>query len=207
MTWSGPYTVMERRNKVNYLIMEKGQPKLYHANLLKMYHRRANVSQAQVIDEDQVIDGCQGISDVAQSCVDVENEIYPITPDGKIDSLLSIDTPCAEINSELTQDQQNDIHKLISDFSDVFSETPGCTSLLEHDITLSTTERLKPKVYPIPLHLQTHFEEEVDQLYKQGIIRLSSSPHCSPVVMVRKSDGTYRMAIDYRALNCHSFPC
>jgi len=201
MTWSGPYTVMERRNKVNYLIMEKGQPKLYHANLLKMYHRRANVSQAQVLDEDQVVDGCQGISDVAQSCVDVENEIYPITPDGKIDSLLSIDTPCADINSELTQDQQNDIHKLISDFSDVFSETPGCTSLLEHDITLSTTERLKPKIYPIPLHLQTHFEEEVDQLYKQGIIRLSSSPHCSPVVMVRQSDGMYRMAIDYRALN------
>ena len=35
MSWSGPYKVLERRNKVNYLIDEKGKPKLYHANLLK----------------------------------------------------------------------------------------------------------------------------------------------------------------------------
>lgn len=31
-------------------------------------------------------------------------------------------------------------------------------------------------------------------------MRLSTSPHCSPVVMV-KQDGTYRMAIDYRLLS------
>lgn len=37
--------------------------------------------------------------------------------------------------------------------------------------------------------------------YELGIVRLSSSPYCSPVVMVGKSDGNYRMANDYRALN------
>lgn len=35
MSWSGPFKVLERRNKVNYLIDEKGKHKLYHANLLK----------------------------------------------------------------------------------------------------------------------------------------------------------------------------
>jgi hypothetical protein len=37
---------------VNYLIDESGNPKLYHANLLKKYHRRSSVNQVCVIDED-----------------------------------------------------------------------------------------------------------------------------------------------------------
>jgi hypothetical protein len=34
MSWSGPYTVLECRNKVNYLIDEGGKQRLLHANLL-----------------------------------------------------------------------------------------------------------------------------------------------------------------------------
>ena len=34
-----------------------------------------------------------------------------------------------------------------------------------------------------------------------GLIRPSTSPYASSVVMVRKNDGTLRMCIDFRALN------
>lgn len=56
-------------------------------------------------------------------------------------------------------------------------------------------------MYPVPVHLKPDFEKEVETLFQQGIIRLSSSPHRSPVVMARKSDGSYRMATDYHQLN------
>lgn len=77
----------------------------------------------------------------------------------------------------------------------------GCTSTIKHDTEACSMEFIKPKLYPIPVHLTPYFKEEVDQLISQDIIRPSSSPHCSPIVMVKKSTGGYRMTIDYRVLN------
>lgn len=43
--------------------------------------------------------------------------------------------------------------------------------------------------------------EMISDLQSQGIVRPSDSPYASPIVLVKKKDGSMQMCVDYRALN------
>lgn len=44
-------------------------------------------------------------------------------------------------------------------------------------------------------------KEHINQLLDAQVIRESSSPYASPIVLVRKKDGSLRLCVDYRQLN------
>ncbi|XP_076038439.1 uncharacterized protein LOC143023724 [Oratosquilla oratoria] len=191
----GPYEVLEKRGKVDYVTDSPTGPKLYQTNLLKKYYRRPSVAFAELLDEPSTIDDSPLHKEICLS--EPEDSRLPVTPDGQTDETDSR----PNVNPKLEGYQQTSLVELVSEYKEFFSDNPGCTSTVKHDIILTTTDRIHMKVYPVPVHLKPHFESEVESLFQQGIIQRSSSPHCSPVVMVRKSDGSYRMAIDYRQLN------
>lgn len=49
--------------------------------------------------------------------------------------------------------------------------------------------------------MQEHLVSEVDNMLKLGIIRESKSSYTSPVWLVTKSNGTFRVCFDGRNLN------
>nr|CAD2147159.1 unnamed protein product [Meloidogyne enterolobii] len=71
-----------------------------------------------------------------------------------------------------------------------------------HKIDLVDGARpVQSRPYRYPLHLQTEIEKQIKNLLKQNIIRPSSSAWASPIVLARKTDGSYRFCVDYRRLN------
>ncbi|MCO5611965.1 hypothetical protein L7F22_066225 [Adiantum nelumboides] len=55
--------------------------------------------------------------------------------------------------------------------------------------------------YRVSAAQQEEIMMQVNELLQKGHIQPSSSPFCSPVLLVQKKDGSWHMCIDYRALN------
>lgn len=50
-------------------------------------------------------------------------------------------------------------------------------------------------------HEKIEMRRMIGELMEKKMVRPSTSPYASPVVMVPKNGGQYRMCIDYKALN------
>ncbi|XP_033333276.2 uncharacterized protein LOC117224434 [Megalopta genalis] len=77
----------------------------------------------------------------------------------------------------------------------------GRTSVTELKIELLDDEPVFHKPYRLSQADKEIVRNIVEELEMNGIIRPSTSPYASPVVLVKKKTGDTRMAIDYRALN------
>lgn len=51
------------------------------------------------------------------------------------------------------------------------------------------------------LHERSHMRSTIKDLMEKGMVRPSTSPYASPVVMAKKKDDQYGMCIDYKVLN------
>ncbi|XP_037774647.1 uncharacterized protein LOC119571392 [Penaeus monodon] len=187
--WKGPYSVVRKHeNGVDYGIKIKGKIRLYHVNMLKKYERRENgISHSQVCQA-CVVDASDPIDKNANGVCDIPELYNP----GKYEF---------NFNSELSNEQTSELNHLIADFLDVFVDKPGMTSTVVHDIHLTTEVPVHTKPYPIPYHLRNAFDEEVERMRELRVIEPSTSAYCSPVVLVKKADNSWRFCVDFRSPN------
>ena len=105
------------------------------------------------------------------------------------------------INPALSQEEQHQVGSLVQEFSGAFSEKSGRTTLMEHDMKLTTDTPVRVKQYPLPYIMMQAVNDEVRSMIELGVIERSESPYCSPVIIVKKKDNTNRFCIDFRVLN------
>lgn len=206
MAWKGPYKVVGVKNRINYLIDQDGTINLYHANLLKMYHRRAQLNTAAYVIDEVSSHPQPETGDtfcVARACVvDTTDDTIQVTSDDSIITPLRDPEGGVVYYDKLNAQQIKEAEQLVNTYPEVFSDKPGLTNAEVHDIKLKTSEPVRSKIYPVPIHLKHHFDREVDELLELGRIRPSKSPYCSPVVLVKKPNSDkYRLAVDYRNIN------
>lgn len=105
--------------------------------------------------------------------------------------------------SHLAPSEQTQLKQLLVQFADLFAvgDRPiGQTSVVTHSIP-TTGPPIRQPLRRIPEALKSTITKEVTHMLEHNIIRPSSSPWSSPVVMVRKQDGSWRFCVDYRKLN------
>ena len=68
-------------------------------------------------------------------------------------------------------------------------------------IETGSARPVKLRPYKIPLCHQTEVQKQLDCLESEGVITLSQSAWSSPLVVVKKKNGSLRLCVDYRRLN------
>ena len=99
--------------------------------------------------------------------------------------------------------QQQQLNELFREYQDVFSQGEddlGNTPLLEHAIETHGPPLRQPYRRQNPA-VRREEMTQVQQMLSSNVIRPSNSPWASPVVMVRKKDGSLWFCVDFRQLN------
>ncbi|MCO5581859.1 hypothetical protein L7F22_035748 [Adiantum nelumboides] len=100
-----------------------------------------------------------------------------------------------------------ELSKFLNQFQDIFiDDIPGKLPPKrgddDHAIELITGSSAPNKPpYTVSQAQQEEIMRQVNELVEKGMVRPSSSPFCSLVLLVHKKDSTYCMCVDYRALN------
>lgn len=109
-----------------------------------------------------------------------------------------------EQQATLSPWQQRELNYLLETYAEVFKEPTGHPPerSFAHSIVLQLgagPDSVRPYRYP---HYQKDgIERQITNMLEQGIIWNSTSSFSSSVILVQKKDETWRMCIDYRALN------
>ena len=124
--------------------------------------------------------------------------------EGKFLERVTMSTATPKFNLEgtnLSGDEKRKLMKLLEEFKESFAEGKlGKTSSVKHSIKTHGPPIRQP-IRRLPVSLKSTVQKEVQKMLQDGVIRPSTSPWSSPIVMVRKKDGAWRFCIDFRKLN------
>ena len=202
LQWQGPYEVIEKVRENDYKLQLESRTNVYHANMLKKYYERQNECSDEIQEVSAVELPMEQSSEINELCavvievedeMDVDMDLYSVSQKATYHDV--------HICDQLNEEQKQDIQQLLIEFEDIFTDIPGRTTLTEHSILLTTDAPIHCKPYPLPHSMYEVVDAELDSMLKMDIIESSNSPYASPIVLVRKPDGSNRVCVDYRKLN------
>lgn len=150
--------------------------------------------------------------------------VYPsVSLDQSIQSIPAsvnhIQTSSAELASDtwdppvdlghLSQPEKEIVRKMLREECASFSKSDddiGCIENLTLKISLKDTVPVARSYISVPKPLYREVKDYLHDLIAQGWISKSTSSYASPVVCVRKRDGSLRLCVDYRELNKKTNP-
>ena len=180
--WQGPYPVRRCISPVTYeidMFDRQKRHRIFHINMLRKWHAPTALN---LWAGDEPADG------------EADADELPLWKEDLSDSGDGEPT----IGSQLNSEQKRDLKSLREEFADVMCDLPGRTNLAEHQVHTGSAHPVRLPPYRLP---HAYRDTVWRELQEHGIVEPSSSEWASPIVLVKKKDGTLRFCVDYRRLN------
>ena len=106
--------------------------------------------------------------------------------------------------ADLTEGQKAKVFGLLERHRSVIGTSEldlGLTDTIKHEIVIENSGPIKQRYRRFPEPMRREIQAEIDKLLERGIIEPSQSAWSSPLVPVRKKNGSLRLCIDYRLVN------
>jgi transposase InsO family protein len=162
----------------------------------KLIGTYTTIAEQQITEDGQL--PMEGSQHSQMSNEKAQLELYPVP-----DHLKTLYTDACHACKTPEECQQ--VAKLLIAYGDVFSsgsDDVGRTTLVTHSIpTHPGTRPIKQPPRRLGPARDKEVETQVKQLLEKGQIEPHEGAWSSPVVLVTKKDGTWRMCVDYRKLN------
>ena len=111
--------------------------------------------------------------------------------------------PCTPAQPEIIPIPQ-EIEELIDRYSQLLQPLLDLPPSRDTDHAINILPEATPvnvKPYRYPHYQKKEIEDQISSMLDKGFRRPSANPFSSPVLLVKKKDGSWRFCIDYRALN------
>ena len=109
----------------------------------------------------------------------------------------------------LSMEERNQLCNVLEQYHSTFSLDEGErgeTNLVEFNIDTGESTPINQVARRVPFAARQEIAAQLSKMQEQGVIQPSKSPWASPVILVRKRDGSLRFCVDYRALNSVTKP-
>ena len=172
--------------------------KMCHINLLKPYHVRVPSGEAAQ---------SYPALTVADSMTVLEEE--ELTDERVLQPRLRNSETLANLSTlfeHLDENKCKQLVDLIQSYPGLFSDTPTCTNLIEHDVDVGDVKPITQRFYRVSPEKRKILESEVSYMLENGIAEPSLSSWASPCLLVSKPDSTHRPCTDFRKINAVTKP-
>ena len=190
--YHGPYIISRKVSDLNYVVETPDRRKscqFCHVNMMKKYFTRSDESHPVGMSVSEGYDQTMEL--------DIVNDEISMSFEDNAYLLNNIDVKLNHLDDQ----QAAELKSLLLKYKHLFAEVPSQTKKIYHDVDVGKASSVRQHPYRLNPEKSEFLRKEVQYLLEHDFIEPSDSDWCSPVVLVKKANGSYRMCSDYRKLN------